>query len=65
MRPKIKSGRRDSNPRQPAWEAGTLPTELRPHSPTNIGLTSTNVKGKFTKILFLFFNKRNTAIIYR
>src|SRR4029077_7513891 len=24
------SGRRDSNPRQPAWEAGTLPTELLP-----------------------------------
>ena len=24
------SGRWDSNPRQPAWEAGTLPTELRP-----------------------------------
>ena len=26
-----KSGRRDSNPRQPAWKAGTLPTELLPH----------------------------------
>lgn len=26
-----RSGRRDSNPRQPAWEAGTLPTELLPH----------------------------------
>ena len=26
------SGRRDSNPRQPAWKAGTLPTELLPHS---------------------------------
>ena len=25
------SGRRDSNPRQPAWKAGTLPTELLPH----------------------------------
>ena len=25
-----KSGRRDSNPRQPAWKAGTLPTELLP-----------------------------------
>ena len=25
------SGRRDLNPRQPAWEAGTLPAELRPH----------------------------------
>ena len=24
------SGRRDSNPRQPAWKAGTLPTELLP-----------------------------------
>lgn len=26
-----KSGRRDSNPRHPAWEASALPTELRPH----------------------------------
>ncbi len=26
------SGRRDSNPRQPAWKAGTLATELRPQS---------------------------------
>ena len=26
----IKSGRRDSNPRHTAWEAVTLPTELRP-----------------------------------
>ncbi len=25
-----KSGRRDSNPRHPAWEASALPTELRP-----------------------------------
>jgi len=28
---KSKSGRRDSNPRHPAWEASALPTELRPH----------------------------------
>lgn len=27
------SGRRDSNPRQPAWEAGALPTELLPQRP--------------------------------
>src|SRR5262249_1869836 len=26
------SGRRDSNPRQPAWKAGALPTELHPQS---------------------------------
>ena len=26
----IKSGRRDSNPRRPAWEAGILATELLP-----------------------------------
>ena len=26
------SGRRDSNPRQPAWKAGTLPTELLPQT---------------------------------
>ena len=28
----IWSGRRDSNPRQPAWKAGTLPAELLPQS---------------------------------
>ena len=28
---KEKSGRRESNPRQPAWEAGALPAELLPH----------------------------------
>lgn len=28
-----RSGRRDSNPRPPTWEAGALPTELRPHRP--------------------------------
>jgi hypothetical protein len=27
---KLKSGRRGSNPRHPAWEADTLPAELRP-----------------------------------
>ena len=27
---RLKSGRWDSNPRRPAWEAGILPTELRP-----------------------------------
>ena len=26
------SGRRGSNPQQPAWKAGTLPIELLPHS---------------------------------
>src|SRR5215469_3317384 len=26
------SGRRDSNPRRPAWKAGTLPTELLPRA---------------------------------
>jgi integrase/recombinase XerD len=30
----VKSGRRDSNPRQPAWKAGTLPTELLPQNRT-------------------------------
>ena len=29
---KPKSGRRDSNPRHPAWEASALPTELRPRT---------------------------------
>src|SRR5690606_4493508 len=28
----IQSGRRDSNPRLPAWEASTLATELRPRA---------------------------------
>src|SRR5262249_34233768 len=27
-----RSGRRDSNPRQPAWKAGALPAELHPQS---------------------------------
>ena len=30
------SGGRDSNPRQPAWEAGTLPTELPPHEAPSV-----------------------------
>ena len=29
---KKKSGRRDSNPRQPPWQGGALPTELLPRS---------------------------------
>ncbi len=28
---KIRSGKRDSNPRHSAWEADALPTELLPH----------------------------------
>ena len=33
----LKSGRWDSNPRRPAWEAGILPTELRPQTvPENL-----------------------------
>ena len=31
------SGRRDSNPQQPAWKAGTLPIELLPQVVTNLG----------------------------
>ena len=34
-RPRTESGRRASNPRHPAWKAGALPTELRPHAPQN------------------------------
>ena len=30
--PELKSGRPDSNRRRPAWEAGILPTELRPRT---------------------------------
>ncbi len=33
------SGRRGSNPQQPAWKAGTLPIELLPHW-YNINITS-------------------------
>ena len=32
LRAGIQSGRRDSNPRHPAWEASALPTELRPRN---------------------------------
>src|SRR5437899_2824622 len=32
-----RSGRWDSNPRQPAWKAGALPTELRPRVPPGGG----------------------------
>ena len=35
-----KSGRRDSNPRHPAWEASALPTELRPRVPVFTGKTT-------------------------
>ena len=34
------SGRRDSNPQQPAWKAGTLPIELLPQVVTNLGYPS-------------------------
>src|SRR5881227_4040016 len=33
----LQSGRWDSNPRRPAWEAGILPTELRPRRSQCIG----------------------------
>ncbi len=35
--PRLWSGRRDSNSRQPAWKAGTLPTELLPLLKLNDG----------------------------
>jgi hypothetical protein len=35
---RFESGRRDSNPRHPAWEASALPTELRPRGvPFSLG----------------------------
>src|SRR5689334_9044944 len=34
----IRSGRPDSNRRRPAWEAGILPTELRPQIAGNMRL---------------------------
>ena len=42
------SGRRDSDPRHPAWEADTLPTELRPQKPQKYIVTRCEVK-KFYK----------------
>src|SRR3954467_10776852 len=38
-----KSGRPDSNRRRPAWEAGILPTELRPR-PSNVPRTPRTLK---------------------
>ncbi len=38
------SGRRDSNPRQPAWKAGTLATELRPHITNYVGGTAGRIR---------------------
>ena len=43
------SGRRDSNPRQPAWKAGTLPTELLPHSYAT-GKFYAKMNGKTSKV---------------
>src|SRR5579863_7203961 len=46
------SGTRDSNPRHPAWEAGTLPTELVPRKPSRecqlAGRVSTPPRGRLT-----------------
>ena len=42
------SGKRDSNPRQPAWKAGALPTEL---FPLNFPDGDYNTPGLFVKIL--------------
>src|SRR5581483_8530704 len=39
-----KSGRRDSNPRHPAWEASALPTELRPQDCSYSTLTDVRRK---------------------
>ena len=43
------SGRRDSNPRQPAWKAGTLATELRPR---NVEFCSKNVLSMVPQVGF-------------
>jgi len=49
------SGRRDSNSRQPAWKAGTLPTELLPHLRLNTGCE------QFTKYLLDKFIKSRAS----
>ena len=41
------SGRRDSDPRHPAWEADTLPTELRPQKPQKHTVPRLKVKNIF------------------
>ena len=41
--PTNQSGTRDSNSRHPAWEAGTLPTELVPQSEAVVPLTLASV----------------------
>src|SRR5439155_3565973 len=40
-----KSGRPDSNRRRPAWEAGILPTELRPQGQTKMRAPPPRVNG--------------------
>ena len=40
----IDSGRRGSNPRHSAWEADTLPTELRPHVARTLPLLENRLK---------------------
>jgi hypothetical protein len=37
------SGRPDSNRRRPAWEAGILPTELRPRAPPRIARSTISI----------------------
>ena len=49
------SGRRDSNSRQPAWKAGTLPTELLPLLKLNTGCE------QFTKELLYEFIKSRAS----
>ena len=48
------SGTRDSNPRHPAWEAGTLPTELVPqHSAKSISSSICAARFKRTHYVLL------------
>ena len=46
FRQKKKSGRRDSNPRHPAWEASALPTELRPQNRRIVADAATPAPGR-------------------
>lgn len=49
------SGRRDSNPQQPAWKAGTLPIELLPHLQDSFMYYFQNQQEKYQKLLVRVF----------
>src|SRR3982750_4634895 len=58
---RAESGRPDSNRRRPAWEAGILPTELRPRPRHNLGARQLAEKVRAFHIL-LPGKKTNPAV---